>query len=140
LSRFCLDTSAYSHFRRGEPAVVEHFDRAEWLGLPAVVLGELWTGFLGGKHRDRNAKELATFLDHPVVELLVVDAEVSRIYAEIVVDLRQRGTPLPTNDLWIAAVAARFGAPVLTFDRHFEQIARVGTVVLDRPELETFSS
>ena len=55
MSRYCLDTSAYSHFQRGEPQVVEEMDRAVWLGMPVVVLGELWAGFLQTPNRDRNA-------------------------------------------------------------------------------------
>ncbi|HEY3567135.1 MAG TPA: hypothetical protein VGP73_04305 [Thermoanaerobaculia bacterium] len=46
MSRYCLDTSAYSHFKRGDPAVVDLIDRADWLGLPSIALGELWIGFL----------------------------------------------------------------------------------------------
>jgi predicted nucleic acid-binding protein len=65
------------------------------------------------------------------VEALVVDDEVSRHYAEIVADLRKAGTPLPTNDIWIAATAARAGSLVLTFDSHFEKVSRVGAVVLE---------
>jgi predicted nucleic acid-binding protein len=130
MSRYCLDTSAYSRFQRGDPGVVEVLDRAEWVGVPAVTLGELRTGFLQGGQRIRNESELGEFLANPAVEVLVVDEEASRHYAEIVVDLRGAGTPLPSNDIWIAATAARWGALVLTFDKHFEKIARVGSVVL----------
>ena len=130
MSRICLDTSAFSHFQRGHRGAVDHIDRAEWIGVPNVVLGELWTGFLLGTRTGQNARELERFLDHPVVETLPVDAEVSRIYSEIVVELRANGRPLPTNDIWIAATAARAGAAVLTFDAHFREIARVGTHVL----------
>jgi tRNA(fMet)-specific endonuclease VapC len=130
VSRFCLDTSAYSHFRRGDPDVSGLLDVAEWIGLPAIVLGELRTGFLLGARARENEAELRQFLDHPVVEELPVEGEVSRHFAEIVVDMRRAGTPLPTNDLWIAATAARYGALVLTYDGHFKKIARVGAVVL----------
>lgn len=130
MSRFCLDTSAYSRFRAGDARVAEFLDRAEWIGVPAVTLGELRTGFLLGSRRERNEEELRHFLASPVVEEVPVDGEVSRHYAEIVVDLRRAGTPLPTNDVWIAATAARVGAPVLTADRHFEAITRVGAVIL----------
>ena len=129
MSRYCLDTSAYSRFQRGDSRVVEILDSAEWVGVPAVTLGELRTGFLLGDRRDRNEAELREFLASPVVETLVIDDEVSRHYAEIVGDLRRAATPLPTNDIWIAATAARSGALVLTFDGHFAKIARVGTVV-----------
>jgi tRNA(fMet)-specific endonuclease VapC len=132
VSRLCLDTSAYSHFLRGHPPVVELIDRAEWVGMPAIVLGELRSGFrLGGK-RDRNEQELQAFLANPAVELLAVDDEVSRHYADIVADLRRRGRPIPTNDMWIAATVARAGAMLVSYDEHFESISRVGSVVLTR--------
>ena len=130
MTRFCLDTSAYSNFRRGEPRVVEHVDRAEWIGVPSVVVGELWAGFLLGTRTEENVRELGEFLDHPVVEVVSVTEDVARIYGEIVVDLRSRGRPVPTNDIWIAATAARAGASILTFDDHFRDIARVGSLVL----------
>lgn len=130
MSRYCLDTSAYSRFQRGHERVVEILDAAEWVGVPTITLGELRTGFLLGSHPGRNEEELRGFLANPVVDALDVDDEVSRQYASIVADLRRSGTPLPTNDIWIAATAARVGALVLTFDRHFEQIVRVGSLVL----------
>jgi predicted nucleic acid-binding protein len=135
LSRYCLDTSAYSHFQRGDPQVVELIDRAEWIGVPAVVLGELRVGFRLGTQRDRNERRLVAFLANPAVEVVSVDAEVSNHYADIVVDLRRRGTPLPTNDIWIAATGARSGAMLLSYDDHFEQISRVGTVLLTERDI-----
>ncbi|HEX3361822.1 MAG TPA: type II toxin-antitoxin system VapC family toxin [Solirubrobacterales bacterium] len=130
MSSYCVDTSAYSNFRRGNEEVAALLDRAEMVGVPTIALGELRTGFLLGRKRERNEAELTTFLDNPVVRVLQVDAEVSRLYAEIVVDLRKAGTPVPTNDIWIAAIAARNGTAVLTCDEHFERIARVGAVVV----------
>lgn len=130
MSRYCLDTSAYSHFKRGDQAVVDILDGAEWLGVPTIVLGELRVGFLLGLRRKQNEDELREFLSNPVVEIVGVDLEVSRHYAEIVVDLRRAGTPLPTNDIWIAAIAARQGALILSYDHHFHTIGRVGAIVL----------
>jgi len=94
------------------------------------VIGELWLGFLGGARTRENELELSQFLEHRVVEEVPVDRDVARIYAEIVLALKAQGTPLPTNDIWIAAVAARVGATVLTFDEHFCAIQRVGSLVL----------
>jgi tRNA(fMet)-specific endonuclease VapC len=131
--RCCVDTSAYSQFKRGDQQVVQLLDRADWVGVPVVVLGELWLGFLLGSRAARNQAELAAFIDHAAVEPLPVDEEVARIYAEIVVDLRKAGTPLPTNDIWVAATAARAGATVLTYDAHFTAIKRVGSLVLAAP-------
>ena len=130
MTRVCLDTSAYSNYRRGRPAVVNEIDRADWIGVPCVVLGEVWAGFMAGKRAERNVAELEEFLAEPIVEVLAIDADVARIYGEIVVDLRHKGRPLPTNDIWIAATAARAGASVLTFDAHFLEVDRVGAQVL----------
>ena len=130
MTRLCVDTSAYSNFQRNEPRVVEQIDRAEWLGVPSVVIGELSAGFLLGSRSDENFLVLKEFLDHAVVEVISVDEEVARIYGEIFFDLRERGRPLPVNDIWIAATATRAGATVLTFDGHFRDITRVGSLVL----------
>lgn len=129
MNRICLDTSACSNFRRGEARAVQAIDSAEWVGVPVVVLGELWAGFLLGTRTERNVAELRDFLRHPVVEPISVDDEVARIYGEIVIDLRASGTPTPTNDIWIAACTV--GAAVLTFDAHFRNIARIGSVVIE---------
>ena len=133
MTRHCLDTSAYSHFKRGDPQAVELIDRADWIGMPAVVIGELWLGFLLGRRAHDNQVELEQFLANPVVEVLPVDEEVAHLYADIVADLRKAGTPLPTNDMWIAAAAARAGAAVITYDDHFKTISRVGSLVLSAP-------
>ena len=130
MTRVCLDTSAYSNFRRGKPAVVNAVDRADWIGVPCVALGEIWAGFIAGTRAEHNTAELEDFLAEPLVEVLAVDRDVARIYGEIVVDLRRKGRPLPTNDIWIAATAARFGASVLTYDAHFLEVDRVGAQVL----------
>ena len=130
MSRYCLDTSAYSRFKRGEPQVVDLLDGADWIGLPTIVLGELWIGFLLGNRIQENATELREFLVNPIVHEIEIDRDAAGIYAEIVVALRKRGTPLPTNDIWIAAAAARSGATVVTYDGHFRSIERVGSLVL----------
>lgn len=131
MSRYCLDTSAYSHFKRGDHQIVDLIDAADWIGMPSIVLGELWVGFLAGAHLARNEAELQEFVAQPVVEQLPVDQDVARLYGEIVVALRKTGTPLPTNDIWVAATAARSGATVLTYDTHFDAIKRVGCVILE---------
>ncbi len=130
MTRLCLDTSAYSNFRRGEPRVVAHLDAAHWIGVPSVVLGELWAGFLQGSRTDSNTAQLDEFLAHPAVEVLATDEHVARVYGEVFAELRGQGRPVPTNDLWIAATAVHVGATLLTFDAHFRAIARVGAVVL----------
>jgi tRNA(fMet)-specific endonuclease VapC len=118
---------------RGDQRIVELIDRAEWIGVPSIALGELHSGFLAGRQAERNEEELERFLRHPVVEELVVDHDVARIYAEIVLSLRREGRPLPTNDVWIAASAARAGATLLAYDEHFAAVERIGVLVLEAP-------
>jgi tRNA(fMet)-specific endonuclease VapC len=130
LTKLCLDTSAYSQFKRGRTDVVELLDAAEWVGVPAIVLGELRAGFGAGNRARVNERDLVLFLHNASVHVLDVDDTSSRVYADIVLALRKAGTPLPTNDIWIAAVAAREGASVLTYDAHFRAIPRVGTILL----------
>lgn len=135
MSRYVVDTSAYSHFNRGDRQVVNLVDSALWLGMPSIVLGELEVGFLLGmpERLESNREALLEFLDNPVVDELGLDYEVSRAYAQIVVSLRQAGVKIPTNDIWIAAIAARHGATVLTYDTHFRAIDRVGSRILAPP-------
>ena len=130
MSRICLDTSAYSRFKRGRDDVTEIVSGARIVGMPVIVLGELRTGFRLGKEVERNERELDAFLAHPVVRILEVDEEAASLYADIVSQLRRAGTPVPTNDVWIAALAAREGASVVTYDAHFEHIRRIGAIVL----------
>jgi tRNA(fMet)-specific endonuclease VapC len=131
LSRYCLDTSAYSRLKRGDQLVARRLEQADWVGLPATVIGELHAGFAMSSRRERNIAELDDFLAQPMVEELVTNREAASFYGEIIADLRARGTPLPTNDIWIAAVCARAGATLLTSDTHFRAIPRIGTIVLD---------
>jgi tRNA(fMet)-specific endonuclease VapC len=119
LARYCLDTSAYSQFKRGHGAVVR-----------LIVLGELWMGFGLGDRARRNERELRAFLANPVVEILAVDAEVARLFGAIAGGLRRRGSPLPTNDIWIAATSANAGATLLTYDEHFRRIEATASRIL----------
>lgn len=128
--RLVIDTSAYSHFKRGSTSAVDAISRATWIGMPVVVLAELGLGFRLGKKRAQNERELDAFLRHPLVDVLAVDEAVATVWSELVVTLRAAGTPLPTNDVWIAATAVNAGAPVLTYDAHFDRVARVGVVRL----------
>jgi tRNA(fMet)-specific endonuclease VapC len=133
LSRYCLDTSAYSQFKRGDPPIVDLIDGADWVGIPSVALGELWAGFLLGNRLSQNTAQLEEFLASPSVEEILIDREISRIYGEMFVSLRKAGTPVPLNDIWIAAAAARLGATVLTYDPHFQAIRGVRSTVLPPP-------
>jgi tRNA(fMet)-specific endonuclease VapC len=122
-ARLVLDTSAYSRLRGGDEGVVDWLAAAAVVFVPAVVLGELQAGFFLGGRRRENEETLRSFLGEPFVELCNIDADVSRRYGEIFAALRRAGTPIPTNDIWIAAVTLVTGGHLLTFDEDF---ARVG--------------
>lgn len=96
------------------------------------MLGELRAGFRLGRRAAENEAALQRFLRQPAARVADVDDPVSTIYAEIVADLRQAGTPVPTNDIWIAAIAVREGGTLLSFDDHFQRIRRVGLRLLSR--------
>ncbi len=130
MSRYCLDTVAYSHFKRGEQSVTEILDAADWIGVPVIVIGELCAGFAKRTKLRRNMEELAEFLALPVVETLPVDRRIAELFGEIVDNLRRQGTPIPVNDIWIAATCARAGATLITWDAHFRSIPRIGTMLL----------
>ena len=112
---------------------MEIIDGADWLGVPAVVLGELETGFRLGGRREYNQSILREFLANPVVEEVAIDHGIAGAYAGLVVYLRKAGTPVPTNDIWIAATAMRRDSTLLTYDRHFERLPQVQSTILPPP-------
>ncbi len=132
MTDICLDTSAYSHLRRGSPTAVEAVRRARRVVVPVVVLGELRAGFLGGTHRDRNLAELQDFLAHPVVSVADIDRRVAEAFASLVDELRRIYARVPTNDLWIAAVALVHGLTLVTCDTDFLRIRRVAVTLVER--------
>lgn len=123
-----LDTSAYSSFLAGHPEVGEAVRQAGRIVLTPVVLGELLAGFRRGRQRARNEGHLRAFLATPRVEVVPVDDETAVRYAVILDALRMTGSPIPTNDLWIAASAMQHGLAVLTTDAHYRKVAQVITL------------
>jgi tRNA(fMet)-specific endonuclease VapC len=123
--RTLLDTSAYAAFMRGHEGIKSALQQAEEIYLNAVVIGELLAGFVRGRHRQKNQTELQTFLSSPRVGVLTLDQETSARYAVILNTLRNAGTPIPTNDIWIAATAMQHSLRILTTDAHYLKIPQV---------------
>ncbi len=128
--RLILDTSAYSHLRSGHTAVLDCMADAAVVVVPAVVLGELAAGFTLGRRAEENRRVLAEFLAEPFVSVLEVTAATSRHYARIFAALRRGGTPIPLNDVWIAAATMECGGHLLTFDTDFQRITDLEHTVL----------
>jgi tRNA(fMet)-specific endonuclease VapC len=123
--RILLDTSAYIAFLKGHPGIKQAIQKADEINLNPVVMGELLAGFMKGRRAAQNREILQEFMGSPRVRLMAIDEETSERYAAIFNYLREKGTPIPTNDLWIAATAMQFGLRVVTTDRHFQQVPQV---------------
>ncbi len=129
--RLVLDTSAYSWMRSGHRDVLDLVAAAEIVILPVTVLGELEGGFELGSRKRENRTTLAEFLAEPFVSVRPTTQDVARRYGEIFARLRRAGTPIPVNDIWIAAATVDCGGHLLTFDRHFEAIPNLPTTLLE---------
>jgi len=125
VTRLLVDTSAYSAFLRGHEAIIEEIGRADELAMTPIVLGELLAGFRKGARFDRNLERLREFLTSPRARFLAIDDETADRYSIVRDDLRRAGTPIPTNDLWIAASAMQHGLRVLTTDPHFRRVSQI---------------
>jgi len=115
-----LDTNALSAAAEGDPAVVTLLSRTERLAIPVIVLGEYRHGI--GQSRSRVAYEnwLRDILNDCVV--FEVNEPTTRHYADIVSELKRKGKPIPTNDVWIAAICRQHSMPLLSRDRHFDWV------------------
>lgn len=120
--KLLLDTNAYVALMRGHEGVAGRVRRAERIFMSAIVAGELIFGFRNGSRYEKNRRELDDFLENRYVEFLPVSFTTADRFGRIASSLRQRGTPLPSNDIWIAAHAMESGAELLSFDRHFQCI------------------
>jgi tRNA(fMet)-specific endonuclease VapC len=123
--RLLVDTSAYSAFMRGHGDTKVALQEADEIFVNSIVLGELRAGFMKGRRRRRNEDELNRFLGSPRVKLLDVTEETAERYAIILNSLWQAGTPIPTNDIWIAASAMEYGLELLTTDEHYQKVPQV---------------
>ena len=122
MTAVAIDTNAYSGFMRGLPGAVKALRSAHEIHLPLIVLAELLAGFAAGTHARKNRDELAQFMASPRVHLLKPDEKTARHYADVYIELRVSGTPIPSNDLWIAALARQHRLPLLTYDTHFAAV------------------
>lgn len=123
-----VDTNRYSDFCKGDAKSVKIIQRARQIFLPLMVLAELRAGFLCGTLSRKNEKTLTLFLNSERVRVLVPDEDTTHHYARVFAQLRLLGKPIPTNDIWIAALAVQHDLILYSRDAHFDllpQIARV---------------
>ena len=134
--RIAVDTNRYRDFSEGLTEAVEQFRSAEQICLPFVVLAELRAGFLAGSAPpgrpspagSKNARALTAFLNRPRVRVLWPDEETTHQYARLWNQLRGQGTPIPTNDLWIAALVVQHDLLLFSRDTHFDRLPQLARV------------
>jgi len=122
MSVIMLDTNAYTAFKNGVRSARDAVASATRVGVPPVVVAELLGGFARGSKAERNKRELSRFLGHPRVSVPGIGYNTSVRYAQVYADLRGAGTPIPVNDMWIAACSIQYDAPLLTYDLHFDRV------------------
>jgi tRNA(fMet)-specific endonuclease VapC len=123
--RLALDTNAYSAAARGETKAVALVRVADQLTLPFIVLAELRAGFAVGTTGRRNEAALTRFLASPRVQVRYADEQTTHHYAQLFGQLRRQGTPIPTNDIWIAALVLQHDLVLLTADEHFSNLPQI---------------
>ena len=123
--RIAIDANRYADFFRGVEAAVRPIREAQSVYLPFIVLAEIRAGFKHGNHERENERNLQEFLKAHHVTVLFADEATTHFYAQIYLDLRRAGTPIPTNDIWIAALVIQHDLVLVTRDRHFEAVPRM---------------
>ena len=122
-----LDTNAYGDFMRGDGARVRIVRAARSIAMPIIVLGELRAGFSAGNQESINAANLQRFLASPRTSVVSPDEQTTHHYAQLYLQLREKGAAIATNDLWIAALAVQHDLVLCTSDRHFRHLPQVVT-------------
>ena len=118
-----LDTSVVVAHLRGRIDLQSLAAPVEPLFLPLVALGELYRGVLKSARPEFNRAKVDEFLE--IAAVLSPDVATADIYARIAQTLEIKGTPIPENDIWIAAVALECDMPLATRDDHFRQVDKL---------------
>ena len=123
MKNLLIDTNIYTHALKGDHETVVVLQQAVEIGICSITIGELLSGFKAGKREKKNREELAEFMDAPRVQVYGIDENTAEFYSEILNNLRKKGKPIPTNDIWIAAVAFQYGLHLFTKDKHFKHVS-----------------
>ena len=123
IKRLLVDTDIYIEFLRGDENINNILSSADFIAFSVISVGEILAGFKISGDEKKYLKELDEFLYSPRLIIYDIDCETSEFYAKIYNELRIAGNPIPTNDMWIAALALQHGIKLLTNDRHFTKVA-----------------
>lgn len=123
--RVALDTNRYVDLCKGVVPTVTLLEAAEAVLLPFVVLGELRAGFAHGRRQAENERVLRRFLVKEGVRVLFADDHTTHHYASVFRQLRKQGTPIPTNDMWLAALILQHNLALHARDKHFDHLPQL---------------
>jgi tRNA(fMet)-specific endonuclease VapC len=128
-----LDTNAYTAFKRNQNEAVLIIGNVDIIAINSIILGELLGGFALGNKPEVNCYELERFMESPRVKIFLIDEKTSEYYALIYSQLRKKGKPIPTNDIWIAATAIQHNLTLFTYDSDFKNIdnLKLGSCLAD---------
>lgn len=120
--KLLLDTSAYSGFNRGDRRLKDYFHPDYEMLVPLIVVGELRAGFALGTKKKENEILLQKLLDSPSVSTVSISDTTTKLFAAIFQQLKLAGTPINTNDIWIAAMALEYDCLLVTLDSDFKRV------------------
>ena len=123
--RVALDTNRLTDLYRGDRGLADFLGTCEEVWLPLIVLAEIKAGFHGGTQQDKNEVLLQRLLAKATVGILYPGRETAEQYARLFVQLKRANTPIPDNDLWIAALVLEHDLQLITRDRHFERVPQL---------------
>ncbi|MGH9242172.1 MAG: type II toxin-antitoxin system VapC family toxin [Vicinamibacterales bacterium] len=123
--RVAIDTNRYVDLCKGIAETVALLEEAEAVLLPFVVLGELRAGFVHGRRQAENERTLRQFLLQDGVDVLFADDQTTHHYASVFRQLRKQGTPIPTNDMWLAALVLQHNLALHARDKHFDHLPQI---------------
>lgn len=126
--KLALDTNRYSDLCRGDASVLEAVETADEVWLPFIVVGELRAGFAIGSQGTQNEAVLHRFLLKPGIRILYADVQTTHHYANVYRQLRKQGTPIPTNNMWIAALVLQHSLVLCARDAHFDVLPQINRI------------
>ncbi|MCA9372885.1 type II toxin-antitoxin system VapC family toxin [Candidatus Woesebacteria bacterium] len=122
MKKVLLDTNSYSALMVGNTTILSILESAHQVFMSPICLGELLAGFKQGNKEKANRNLMEQFLKKPTVHVAPLGRETSEWFAKVFTDLKQNGTPIPLNDVWIASQAQELGAELVSFDKHFQEV------------------
>ncbi|MCD4793109.1 MAG: type II toxin-antitoxin system VapC family toxin [Bacteroidales bacterium] len=127
-----IDTNTYIEFKKGNFETLKVFQKVKNIFICPIVTGELISGFIIGNREEHCRNEFLQFLSSKRIKTMVLDDSISEEFAQIYKELRQKGKPIPTNDIWIASFSRKYKIPLFSYDKHFKFIDNIQLIT--KPE------